>query len=211
MQSERDGIADRLLDLEAQLDIAKKQLSKAQQSKPNFSGLGSKFEEVLRIAESQAEKMITDAHAESEQIASEAAAEAQAVLDESNAKAAEINRRAYEVSQESESLHTRVQQYVEQQRRDALEKAHNLVEAARLQAEAVTRESEEFSERLFGRALTRLEQMRGGLRAGVRQPSEGRPHHRRGHRGARRATASPRLSVGTAIPLMIGRSHRAVD
>jgi selenocysteine-specific translation elongation factor len=85
------------------------------------------------------------------------------VLDESNAKAAEINRRAYEVSQESEALHARVQQYVEQQRRDALEQARNLIEAARLQAEAVTRESEEFSERLFGRALTRLEQMRGEM------------------------------------------------
>jgi cell division septum initiation protein DivIVA len=141
VQADRDGIADRLLDVEAQLDIAKKQLSKAQQSKPNFSGLGSKFEEVLRIAESQAEKMITDAHAEAEQIASEAAADAQRRTRESETRAAQLindaTARAEEIRLSSETHAAEMSSLANKRLTEASDTlASAKREVSRLQAEA---------------------------------------------------------------------------
>lgn len=287
LQQEHDRLSARLANAEGELEIAQKELLKAQQSKPNFAGLGSKFEEVLRVAEDQAEKLLADANSEAAMIATETAAavqrrnreseetaerlisdararaeelrlsgesaaaeltarannrlteagetlasakreaarmrseteteivqmklaaqeqvdeqrrelhrlqeetenrvltlereiaarqeeaeiehtraheealrNAQAILDESNAKAADINRRAHEVAQESEVLHARVQLHVEEQERTSREQARELIDGAQGHADRVLGEVQEFSDNLLARALTRLEQTR---------------------------------------------------
>ncbi len=287
LEAEKLALADQVVAAQAELEVTHNNLTKAQQNQPNFAGLGSKFEEVLRVAETQAEKMITDAHAEAEMITSEAIAaaqrhshkaedratrvltdakaraeelrlssettaselsnmtnqrlsesgealttakresariraeadseivqlrleaqgqldmqrlevsrlqeeaehrllaaeraiavrqeeaeiaysqrhdeaqrNAQAVLDEANAKAKEVNRRAHEVSQESENLHMRVQQFVDENERNSREQAKLLIENAQQHADATMHEIEVFSDSMLARALTRLEQTR---------------------------------------------------
>lgn len=107
LRSERHAMASELAEAQDLLDIAQRNLNKAQEQQPNFAGLGSKFEEVLRLGEAQAEKMIAEAKAEAEIITSDANSAAQRTARESEAYAekliAEAEARAEKIQLSAES------------------------------------------------------------------------------------------------------------
>ena len=107
LQSDRSSLMERMRAIETELEIANKNLIKAQAQKPTFSGLGSKFEEVLRTAEVQAEHMLEEAKRRSESITVEAEATAQRLLRSSEEQAEQIlneaQRRAKDAALQGET------------------------------------------------------------------------------------------------------------
>lgn len=107
LTQDRETLSAQLESLKGDFAATKNALEKLQQNKPNFAGLGSKFEEVLRVAETQAEKMLTEAKAEAELITNETNTAVKRRLHESEEQATrlveEAEARAKEIRLSAES------------------------------------------------------------------------------------------------------------
>lgn len=103
----KDQLTEKVQHLEGELEIAQHSLKRLQESTPNFAGLGSKFEEVLRVAEEQAAKMVEKAKAEAETIIAETNAKThnklRAAEEEATRLVSDAKARAEELSLSSES------------------------------------------------------------------------------------------------------------
>lgn len=100
-------LSEQVASLQGELEIAQHHLKRLQESTPNFAGLGSKFEEVLRVAEQQAAMMLDKAKSEAEAIVAETSASTQRRLHAAKEEASQIlgdaKARAEELSLASES------------------------------------------------------------------------------------------------------------
>ena len=86
------GLDERVVRLESELQIARRQLQES--ARPTYSGLGSRIEQLLRTAEEQAEELAGRSQRESDELMARTRSQADQLSSSSRTEAADILARA---------------------------------------------------------------------------------------------------------------------
>ncbi|HEX6447603.1 MAG TPA: DivIVA domain-containing protein [Streptosporangiales bacterium] len=152
LESSMRQLRDHNAELQAALESTEKRAS--EQDKPSYAGLGSRVEQLLRLAEEESTDLVHRARTEAEQLREQIVGKAQRDAEASAERqrkqeaelTAEIQRRREELDREVEERRRKSVEDAEARKRTSIEEAEARKKAALEEAERVERESTQAAE-----------------------------------------------------------------